>query len=102
MSSKYVVRVFDEMLERDDKVKVDRHFNAVCGDSNKVHNLISLSEIDDYVQELPMLSVVETLTVEGSDNALSGFHLPVQVLFQLPKVKASSPSNPNLNIAPKG
>ncbi|KAL4318281.1 hypothetical protein GQ457_18G008160 [Hibiscus cannabinus] len=52
-------------------------------------------------EELPMLSVVETLTAEGLDNALSGFHLPIQVLFQLPKVKASSPSDPNLNLAPK-
>ncbi|KAK8482075.1 hypothetical protein V6N11_076848 [Hibiscus sabdariffa] len=105
MSNKCAVRVFDEMLERDDKVKVDRHFNAVCGDSNEVQNSIALSEIVDYVQELPMLSVVETLTADGSDNALLRFHLPVQVLFQLPKVIASSPSistsNLNLNIVPK-
>ncbi|KAK8694605.1 hypothetical protein V6N13_072153 [Hibiscus sabdariffa] len=81
MSNKCAVRVFDEMLERDDKVKVDRHFNAVCGDSNEVQNSIALSEIVDYVQELPMLSVVETLTADGSDNALLRFHLPVQGSF---------------------
>ncbi|KAK8657849.1 hypothetical protein V6N13_036068 [Hibiscus sabdariffa] len=105
MSNKCAVWVFDEMLERDDKVKVDRHFNAVCGDSNEVQNSIPLSEIVDYVHELLMLFVVETLTADGLDNALLGFHLPVHVLFQLPKVIASSPSigisNPNLSIVPK-
>ncbi|KAK8700475.1 hypothetical protein V6N13_018870 [Hibiscus sabdariffa] len=68
MSNKCVVRMFDEMLKRDDKVKVDKHFNA----------------------ELPMLSVVETLTANGSNNALLGFHLPIQILSQLPKLKQAA------------
>ncbi|KAK8624785.1 hypothetical protein V6N13_089671 [Hibiscus sabdariffa] len=105
MSNKCAVRIFDEMLKRDDKVKIDKHFNAVREDSNEVQNSIALNDIGDYIQELMMLSVKKTLTANGSDNALLRFRLPIQVLFQLPKVIAPSPpigiSNPNLNIAPK-
>ncbi|KAK8993636.1 hypothetical protein V6N11_007863 [Hibiscus sabdariffa] len=36
MNNKCAVRMFDEMLKRYDKVKVDKHFNAVCGDSNEI------------------------------------------------------------------
>ncbi|KAK8491699.1 hypothetical protein V6N12_046884 [Hibiscus sabdariffa] len=95
------------MLIRDKEVKVGKHLcGSLMEDYIPMKATHGLNGTDDSIQDLPMLSVVETLTIDGLDNALLGFRLPIQVLFQLPKVIAPSPpigtSNPNLNIMPKG
>ncbi|KAL4285449.1 hypothetical protein GQ457_16G012480 [Hibiscus cannabinus] len=84
--------VFDEILMRDEEVKVDKHMcGSLTEDYKPMEATHGLNGIDDSIEELLMPYVVETSVANGSDNSL-------------PKDIASSPligtSNPNLNIVP--
>ncbi|KAK8675764.1 hypothetical protein V6N13_033827 [Hibiscus sabdariffa] len=64
-------KVFDEILMRDEEVKVDKHMcGSLTEDYKSMEATHGLNEIDDSIEELPMPHVVETLVANVSDNSL--------------------------------
>ncbi|KAK8614060.1 hypothetical protein V6N13_122436 [Hibiscus sabdariffa] len=62
-------KVFDEMLLRDEEVKVVKHMCvSLTEDYKPMEATHGLNGIDDSVQELTMSYVVETLLANGLDN----------------------------------
>ncbi|KAK8996568.1 hypothetical protein V6N11_081838 [Hibiscus sabdariffa] len=89
-------KVFDEMLLRDEEVKVVKHMCvSLTEDYKPMEATHGLNGIDDSVQELTMSYVVETLLANGLDNK------PPKVIVLSPIIGLDDP-NLNLNLIDKG
>ncbi|KAK8486974.1 hypothetical protein V6N13_030862 [Hibiscus sabdariffa] len=81
-------KMFDEMLIRDEEVKVGKHMcGSLTEDYKPMEATHGLNGIDDSIQELPMSYVVETLVANGSDNSLPKDIAPSPLLDSSSRVK---------------